>query len=362
MSHFKSFIRVNLENLAYNYTYLKNYAAKNCVIGAAVKANAYGTGVQAVSKKLVELGCRDFFVNNLDEALEVKHLIQKNCNIYILTGFDRDGYDEIRQNNFIPIIFNFSQLEFLAKLPIEKRCKFCINFDTGMKRMGFHAKDAIKVREVALQNNLLDNLMYIISHLGSAEDMLNDRNENQYIKFQHIKTYFPQCKFSFSNSAGILLNSKYHTHLVRPGAYLYGICTSPSIDNKQKIVISKYGQVLHRYIADEDSLISYGSTYAVKKGQKVFTILMGYADGYPRSASNKAYMGYAGKHLKIIGNITMDMTMLDASSLTDKEFASCNFVEVFGENIKIEDIAKISGTIAYEMLTGTGKRCKYEYV
>lgn len=362
MSHFKSFIRVNLENLVCNYKYLKNYVASSCTIGAAIKANAYGIGVQAVSQKLMEEGCRDFFVNNLDEALEIKHLTQKNCNIYILTGFERDGYDEIKQNNFIPIIFNFSQLEFLAKLPKQNRCRFCLNFDTGMKRMGFHAKDATKARDVILQCNLFDNLMYIISHLGSAEDMIAPRNEDQYKKFQYIKEYFPECKFSFSHSAGILLDSKYHADLARSGAYLYGICASSSSDNKQKTVVSKYGQVLHRYIADENSLISYGSTYKVKKGQKVLTILMGYADGYPRSASNKAYMGYADKHLKIIGNITMDMTMLDASSLTDEEFGNCDFVEVFGENIKIEDIAKISGTIAYELLTGTGKRYRYEYV
>lgn len=360
MSYFRSFIQVNLQNLISNYKYLENYVVEGCTLGAAVKANAYGLGVIPIVDTLKNIGCKHFFVNNVDEALEIKHLQPQGCNIYTLTGFTKPEYSEIEQHNFIPVIYNLNQLEFIATQSNPPR--FCLKFDTGVKRLGFRMEDIERVKRIVVEPKLAQKLMYVMSHLGSAEDMQNVRNENQLSKFQQIKQQFKGCKFSFAHSAGILLGPKYQENLARPGAYLYGVCSSPSTNNKQKIVASKYAEVIHKYIANEESYISYGSTYKIRNGQKILITRIGYADGYPRAYSNKAYMGYAGKKLPVIGVITMDMTMLDASALTNKEFESANFVEVFGENIKIEDIAKINGTIAYELLTSTGGRFNRKYI
>lgn len=363
MQYFRSYIQVNLQNLISNYKYLQNYTKDGCTVGAVIKANAYGLGSVSIADALASrAGCEHFFVNNVDEALELRELQEKhlNINIYTLTGFSPQEYQEVEQHNFIPALYNFTQLEYIAKQ--SNPCRFCLKFDTGVKRLGFRVEDITRIKSLLSTPKMATKLMYVMSHLGSAEDMQNVRNQNQLSKFNYIKQQFPQQKFSFAHSAGILLGENYQEHLARPGAYLYGICASPSADNKQQVVASRYAEVMHKYIADEESYISYGSTYKVHIGQKVAIARIGYADGYTRNYSNKSYMWYAGKKLPVIGNVTMDMTMLDASLLTDEEFANIDFVEVFGENIKIEDISKINDTISYELLTATGKRFGRKYI
>ena len=349
-----SYVAINLIKLGENYNSLCSILSKGVNIAAVVKANAYGLGAAKVSSYLQTLGCNDFFVNNIDEALQISPPLAK-CNVYILSGISNREVNEFLKHNFIAVISNDAQLEIAAKYSI----KFCLKFNTGMGRLGFKPSDAERLRNKVLSNN---NLCYIISHLSNAENIEDGYSALQLQRFRHIMHYFPKVKASLSNSAGVMLGAAYHYQLVRPGAYLYGICTANKLIKQQQQVVSSYAKVIHRYIAEDEEYISYDKTYMALKGHKVLVVQIGYADGYLRSNSNKSFMYAYNKKLPVIGNVTMDMTMLNASQLTETEFAECNFVEVFGDNVKVAEIAAINNTISYEILTSIGTRFNKKYI
>jgi alanine racemase len=112
---------------------------------------------------------------------------------------------------------------------------------------------------------------------------------------------------------------------------------------------------------ERDQKIGYGATYSARKGDKLLTLECGYADGYFRNLSNKCKGFYNYKQLPVIGKVSMDMIVLDASSLTEEEFSEIKHVELLGDNITLDEVAELAGTIGYEILTLLSNRFKRVY-
>ena len=351
-----SYIEISLGNLTANYLLLRNKLAQNIACAAAIKADAYGLGADEVSKALCDVGCRDFFVAHLGEAVITKNA---KCNTYLLHGVSSHEEAKIvAQNNITPILSSREHVEIYNQYcqSTNQKLPVILNFDTGMGRLGLAYSDINKLKYDHLQ------LRYIMSHLACADESDHRHNQMQLDNLHKILPAFPGIKVTLANSSGIFLGSKYHFDMVRPGCALYGINPTPALANPMLNVVTIYARIIQRRILEQDQEVGYGATHRLVAGSKVFVVEYGYADGYLRSLSGHSKCFAGGQYLDIAGRISMDLAIIDASSLPESLFNQITHVELLGEHLPVDEIASAAGTIGYEILTNLSKRVRREYV
>lgn len=363
LSNNKSALVVDLQKVKNNYQVAKSFLNPSTICGSVVKANAYGLGFLEISQTLFETGCKHFFVAYLSEAIELRVLLP-NVTIYTLMPINEKEFEECFVNNITPVLNDLSDIKVYNKFAMQKDKKlpFILHIDTGMTRLGLTDKQFYSFCENKEWHSHLE-ITYIMSHLSRSDEPQSDMNTFQLEKFKNLCKFLPDVKMSLANSSGICLGKDYHFDMVRPGCMLYGINPTLYI-NKSPVetVATLYGKVLQVRTLTEDQPVSYGFTYQAKKGDKIATVACGYADGYHRIMSNNTYCYFKGYQLPIIGIITMDMLMVDVNSLPEKILNEFNFVELLGDNVKVETLATNAKTIGYEILTSLGNRFNRIYV
>lgn len=335
---------INLDNLIYNLEVISDKIPKEKIM-AVIKANAYGHGYEEIFKECFKFGIRFFGVATIEEA-QVIRKINKEAKILILSAVEPNMYYELSKNNIDITITSFEEIEYITNNNIEGN--YHIAYDTGMGRLGFNEfeiEEAIrKLKPVG-----------IFSHLTSAD------NDEYYTRYQYEKFINISKKYDIKYKH--LLNSfgseKYYDFfesfdLYRLGILMYG----GELTNIYKPVMSFEARISYIKTLVEDSYIGYSNTYKAKKGDIIATVSAGYADGIFRSLSNKSKVYLRGKYYNIIGNICMDQFMI----LADNDVKLGDFVEIFGENIKVEEQANLANTISYELLCAVSPRVNRVYV
>jgi alanine racemase len=324
-------LEVNLDTIIDNYYYLQNLtkAEVSCVL----KADAYGMGAIEVSKILWQHGCKKFFVAALIEALELKSIIPE-ANIYLLNGFFEDEINEIIKYNITPVINSLEQLSFW-----DKNLPCVIHIDTGMNRLGLTVAEFKSLE-------LSHNVEFFMTHLACDSDVTNSYNSLQLGKFLDATKKYPNIKKSVAASGGLYLSPEYHFDIVRIGCLLYGGYDRSYPELKNPVTLSV--PIIQIRTCEEDEFVGYSCTAKVQKGSVIGVITIGYADGFFRFFSNKGFVFYKGKKAKIIGNVSMDLTMID---ITDLDLKVGDMVEIFNDEFYPYDAAKMIGTITYEILT-----------
>ena len=352
---YNAILQINLKNIENNYNYLKKIAP-NTIIAACVKANSYGLGSNQICKTLYRLNCRDFFVATLEEALLLRRMY-KNINIYMLNGVNNlETFVKVIQSNIITVINNLDQFLILKKFFTikKKKIKCCLHFDTGMNRLGLKLKDFHKCLD-SFQKYI--DVKLVISHLVNSEkkSMLND---NQLKQFKDIKSKYNFAKktlFSLGNSNSVFLKSKYHFDMIRAGGLIYGLDLSTK--NKSNNVLLLKAKIIQIESVKKGQSIGYGAKFVTKKDSTIATLAIGYADGLPRSYNG--YVFYKKRKAKFVGNLSMDLSCIDISSIKNPKVN--DWVEIFGDNISISVFASKCNTITYEIISKIGLRVKRIY-
>ena len=238
-----------------------------------------------------------------------------------------------------------------------------IKIDTGMNRLGFKTEKEIDQLVQQISSNNYLKVESVFSHLAGSDDSdFDDFTQNQvenFIKKSDLITHALPYHIDrhILNSAGIERFKNYQCEMVRLGIGLYGIsCTGLKLENTGtfKSIISQVKNV------DTEETIGYSRKGFVKKGGKIAIVPVGYADGLDRKLSNgKGWAFVNGKRVPIVGNICMDMLMLD---VTDLDVKPGDVAEFFGNNISISEVAAWAGTIPYEILTGISQLVKRVYM
>ena len=359
----KTYLKINLSKITANYHIVKKRLKTGCKVAAVVKANAYGLGQQQIVRKLNQEGCTRFCVSNLDEALQIDPKLE--LDIYIMHGISSLEIAEIAaEKRFIPVLNDLRQIEIwnsLAKRK-NKKLKAIIQLDTGMGRFGLADSEVKKM----INNSELTTgikIDYIMSHMSCAEQPGHPMTALQLKQFRKYLDFFPGKKATFANSTGIFLGEKFQFDMVRPGCAIYGINPTTAGDNPMCGVVELYGYIVQRRIIEREQFIGYRAQYKAAAGEKLFIIECGYADGYVRSLSNKGICYAAGYFLPVVGIVSMDVVIINASALPEEIFYDITHIEMLGEHIKIDDVAKYANTISYEILTTRfGNRCKRFYI
>ena len=348
-------LEVNLKNIIHNYNEFRKINKKG-ITAAVVKANAYGTGVNKVSKKLIKEGCKDYFVATLEEGIELRK-ISKKINIYVLNGIDKKEIKFFQKNRIIPVINNFHEYKLISK--IKSVINIILHYDTGMNRLGLNYNQMLYISKNI--NNTKIELKYIISHLISAENTKDRYNNKQLKKFNKIKSFYINDRFSLANSAGAFINKNFHFDMIRPGISLYGGYGNKAIKNKIKNVVKLKAKVIQIKKIYRNESIGYNHTYITKKSIYVATLAMGYGDGIFRNLSNKGYVYFKNYKGKFLGNISMDTSVVDITNFYNK-IKLGDYVEIINKNNDIEIVSKQANTVSQNILTSLGKRIKIKYI
>ncbi len=358
----RTVLSINLSNIVKNYHTISSIVSETCEVSAVLKANAYGMGIKNIAQALVHCGCRIFFVANIDEALELKSALSTNIHdIYILHGpYGKDALELCAHEKINVVLNTFEQVEFYNEFytVFPNTVKSILQVDTGMTRLGISEREV----DLLIRSNKLPKIEYLMSHLSSADKKESSINKKQLSIMQGYINKIRGVKVSLSNSSGIFLGNNYHFDMVRPGCALYGV-SHKILDNEMLApVINLDAYIIQKRILDNDQPVGYGCTYNAKAGSKLFTLDIGYADGYPRTLSNNGKAFLLNYELDIVGSVSMDSIVADATCVPDDLFCSATHVELIGSNISIDDISLKSGMSVGEVMSKLGNRLKRVYI
>jgi alanine racemase len=357
-------VEINLQNLEKN---IRNARGKlgNKKLLAVVKADAYGHGAVAVSSRATAMGIDFLGVGIVEEGIELRNAgIQTP--IIILAQELKERCGEIVLFNLIPTVCSRDFLESLEREGERQNKKVSIfmKVDTGMGRYGVSADEFIYFIKQIKNMNFIE-LAGVMSHFPVA-DSDKEFTQEQVNKFNELMKVSSSLGIeipvkSMANSAAFLLYENSLFNMVRLGLLLYGISPVEGINpSGYEPVMTVKSKISFIKTIPPGHSVSYSRTFIADKPTTVATVPLGYADGYDRALSNKGWMMVHGEKAPVIGNVTMDTTMIDVTHIQEAKIG--DEVIVMDKFVSAWDIAKTIGTIPYEIVSRMGKRLPRLYV
>jgi alanine racemase len=348
-------LRIDLNALRSNYALLRDRAAP-AECAACVKADAYGLGVTHIAPALMDAGCKTFFVAHADEGAEVRRLLAE-ARIYILHGVWPGSEEILYDHRLTPVLNSLQQLDAWGAIARAKgtRLDAALHVDTGMTRLGLGDGE---IGELTAAPGRLDgvSLTQIMSHLCCGDEPANPLNATQLQRFNEARARLPAAPASLAASGGIFLGSEYHFDMVRAGIALYGARPTSDDTNPMSEVTRASARILQVRDVDSPLTVGYGAAHKVDKPSRIATISVGYADGYILSLSGRGYACIDGIAAPVVGRVSMDLITLDVSDIPRDKAVPGAFVDIIGGGPDLDDVARLAGTISYELLTRLGRR------
>ncbi|PIQ49540.1 MAG: bifunctional UDP-N-acetylmuramoyl-tripeptide:D-alanyl-D-alanine ligase/alanine racemase [Cytophagales bacterium CG12_big_fil_rev_8_21_14_0_65_40_12] len=357
-------LEINLDAITHNLNIYRKLLRPKTKLLIMVKALAYGSGGAEIAN-LLQFHKVDYLgVAYVDEGVQLR-----NAGIKIpimVINPSEDDLENLIHFNIEPEIYSLNQLKIFSDFYKKKGMELCGHFtiNTGMNRLGFNPEsvDAL-IEQVKLTPNLKVQSVY--THLAAA-----DEDEHLEFSLQQIKLFTATAEKIESslgiktikhalNSAGITRFPNYQFDMVRLGIGLYGIEPNGNQQNELKPISTLKTKISQIRSVKKGESVGYGRKGKVDHDMRIATIAIGYADGFSRIFSNgNGEVMVNGKLAKVVGNVCMDMTMIDISNIEAEEGDA---VIIFGEQPSIIDLAKKANTIPYEILTNVSDRVKRVY-
>lgn len=359
----RTVMEIDLAGLRENINYFRNILNPKTKIMGMVKAFGYGSGYLEIARTLQQQGVNYLAVAVADEGIDLRNHSIK-LPIVVMTP-EQNSFEAMIDYQLEPAIYSFSELQNFIAIAEEKKLKdysVHIKFDTGMHRLGFVSDDIPRLLDLLKQQKAL-KVSSVYSHLAAADEKQWDKfTQGQIDNFNAIaKTMEKGLRYSLIkhllNSAGTERFTSQQNDMVRLGIGMYGI----SAANKQlQSVVRLKTAITQLRSVDKKETIGYGRKGRLKRPSKIATLPVGYADGIRRALGNgKGYALVKGQKAPYIGNICMDLCMID---VTDIEVQEGDEVILIGEHLSPEILAKQTDTIPYEILTSISQRVKRVYV
>jgi alanine racemase len=353
---------INLNALLHNLNTYRNLLQPGVKTMGMVKAFSYGTGSVEIARTLAVNKIDYLTVAYADEAVVLRNAGIKTP--IMVMNIEPSSFDTIFNYQLEPEIYQFELLQDLIQYANGEEFAIHLEIDTGMKRLGFDANQIENLLNIIHENANI-KVKSVFTHLAASDEPEHDSfTQHQIEQFEKIANQisaalnYPILKHCL-NSSGITRFPKAQFDMVRLGIGLYGIDPSDQVQERLQ-VIGKLKTIISQIrTLEAGESVGYGRKGKVNKPTKIAIVAIGYADGLNRLLSNgTGYMCIHGQKAKIIGNICMDMTMLDISAI---ECKVGDEVIVIGQSPSIQEIAKQVNSIPYEILTGISQRVKRVY-
>jgi alanine racemase len=344
---------IRLEAFRHNYRVAKQMHGGKAL--AVIKANAYGHGAVQCAQA-IESEADGFAVACIEEALELRQAGIKNPILLLEGFFEAAELPEIVANDLWMVVHAQWQVEILLTAKLAKSINIWLKMDSGMHRVGLSLVD-YPLAFMQLVGHVNVKKIVCMSHFANADNLKSEHTLQQIDTFKKATQDLNIAEVSLCNSAAILGWPQSHKNWSRPGIMLYG--ADPLYDAKTPLraVMQLTAQIISIRTIQKGESIGYGSIFTADKETIVGVVACGYADGYPRSASN-APAAVDGNMTRVIGRVSMDMLFVDLSEIPQAKIGS--MVELWGDQVLANDVAKAAGTIAYELFCNV-KRVQFRY-
>ncbi|MEM9468135.1 MAG: alanine racemase [Actinomycetota bacterium] len=355
-------LTIDLRAVVANWTRIGEIAP-TAAVAAMVKADGYGVGAVDVVGALSTAGCREFFVAEIGEAVELRASAPA-VDIFVLAGAQPGTLDDLVAHDLVPVLIDLGQIERWAERGRRegRRLRGSVHLDTGMNRTGLDPADTAALLEDPSRLDGVD-IVHLMSHLACADDPTDPLNQRQLDAYRRLRTRLPMGVASLANTPGVALGPAYHFDHVRPGVGLYGTDPSPGRVLGLEPVVSLHAPVLQVRWADAGETVGYSATHTLDRERRLATIGVGYADGVIRAQSGRGHVAFAGHRAPIVGRVSMDLITVDLTDVpADVLVGPGSAAELIGPAVTIDDVAEAAGTIPYEILTSLGDRYRRRHI
>jgi alanine racemase len=368
---------INLKAFRHNLQTLRKYLDPKIQIMAVVKADGYGHGAVPCARTAVESGADYLGAGVIEEGIELREN-GLNAPILILASIFPDEAEDLVKHNLETILCSEPLARELSKEAVKqnKTVSIHIKVDTGMNRLGISPE---KLPQLLEQIHDFKNLKIeaVSTHFSSADGEDLSITRKQLEKFQTALAFLKKSGVQTpmvhsANSSALFKFPESRFNMVRPGLILYGALPSPSLQTVfdreenlspfQPVMQWKTQVILVKSIAKGQS-VSYSGSHTTQRDSQIATLPIGYADGLHRLLSNKMDVLIQGQRAPQIGNICMDMILIDVTDIPNVQAG--DEVVIFGRQgdqvIPVEEMALKGQTIPYEILCNVGKRVPRTY-
>ncbi len=358
-------LEINLNAIMHNLNTYQQLLKPGVKLMAMVKAFSYGSGSFEIANLLQFHNIDYLAVAYTDEGVELR---KAGITLPIMVmNAEEITFDLLVQYNLEPELFSFGifsafeeylQQGGISNYPVH------IKLDTGMRRLGFEPKDIDELCR-RLTTTTVFKIQSVFSHLAASDSVLHDDFTNVQAKafLQGCAAIQKITGYSFirhiANTSAIHRHKDLQFDMTRLGIGLYGVDADPGVQQQLKNVTTLKTTISQIKKIKEGESIGYSRRGVAAKDSVIATVRIGYADGYPRALSNGiGKMWVKGTLVPVIGNVCMDMTMLDITGVDAQEGDE---VIVFGSELSVNDLAILANSIPYEILTGISQRVKRVY-
>lgn len=359
-------LEIDLNALRHNFQFIKSKLQSQTKILAVVKAFAYGSDPNTIAKCLEDLKVDYFAVAYVNEGVALRDagittpiLVLHPQPVNFKTLIDRCLEPSLYSPKILREFIDVAEQQGQSDYPVH------IKFNTGLNRLGFWENDVDYILSKIADTSAI-KVKSLFSHLAASED-LNEKvfTTNQISTFKQISEEFSS-KIGYNpmlhltNTSGILNYPEAHLDMVRTGIGLYGFGNNPEIDSQFKPVVTLKSVISQIHMIEKDETVGYNRAYKSPGFGKTATIPIGHADGIGRHyGNNRGAVIINDQHAPIIGNVCMDMIMVD---ITKIDCAEGDEVIIFGQNPTATEFAASANTISYEILTAISQRIKRVYL
>jgi alanine racemase len=360
---------IDLEAIAHNLSVVRSFAAPARVL-AVVKADAYGHGVVPVALRLEDEGVDGFGVALAEEGLELREAGVR-ASILVLNGVYGRAHADVLEAGLTPVVYDLGQVEAFDTAVSDRPYRVHLKIDTGMARLGVEARelDRFLAGLARFPRCVISGLM---THLASA-DTDPESTDAQLKLFDEARAkvfaagHRPGTLHA-ANTAATLAHPAARFDMVRPGGALFGIGMGVPQAAELRPAMKIRSEVIALRELPEGSRVGYDGTFLTTRTTRIATVPLGYGDGLSRQLGNRGGMLIRGARCPIAGRVSMDLTMLDVTDLP--ACAIGDEVVVLGAQssptggearITADDLARESGTIAYDVLIAVSRRVPRVY-
>lgn len=358
----QTILEIDLNALDHNYRFITSHLKPSTMILGVVKAGGYGSDAAEIAKELLVLGVDYLAVAYLSEGVALR---DAGIMAPVLVLHPQPvNFDQLIDRCLEPAMYSKRVLSaFVEKAEehAQKNYPVHIKFNSGLNRLGFQKEDTQWIAETLSGTDSV-RVKSMFSHLAASEDMAErDFTLGQIAKFKSIASemktllgYEPI--LHQSNTSAILNYPEAELDMVRTGIGLYGYGNNPKIDKNLRPVVNLKSVISQIHRIESGETVGYNRAFKASGVEVTATIPIGHADGIPRSLGNKkGYVLINGEKAPIIGNVCMDMLMVNITHIDCKEGDE---VTIIGEDIPATTLAEAGNTISYELLTAISHRIK----
>ena len=359
---------MDLDAIASNYRLLRDRVAPRPVY-AVLKADAYGHGAPEVARRLAREGADRFAVAQTDEGARLRRA-GISGEILVLSHAEAADLPRLRAYGLTPALYELGQIRDLAEASRASPSPIAVHLelDTGMGRAGLRLEDLAEAVE-ALRAARSLRVAGTFANLSSADDASSPATARQVERLREGASRLSAAGVGpgivhAANSAAVLNHRDAWLDAVRPGLALYGVAPRPgAVGPDLRPAMAVATRVLGVRRLPAGTPIGYGGRFVTARESSVAVLPIGYADGYRRSFSGTASVLLRGKAAPVVGAVSMDVTLVDATGIrVDRGDEAVCLGSQDGASVSAWDLALAAGTIPYEILCGFGPRVAREYV